>query len=135
MNILYFISIYQYFWCLHSLYSCSACSATTPTFPSPSPFYQFFSPEKALKGEILMSGLKNKWIEAIDFFSICTTKTNELGLRRGLMRVAEQGQREWWHERHVFICLPLLSLNSTHHMYMWKKPETRKESLPNKNQA
>ena len=30
-----------------------------------------------------MSGLKNKSIEAIDFFSICTTKTNELGLRRG----------------------------------------------------
>ena len=36
-----------------------------------------------------MSGIENKW-EAIDFFPICTTKTNELGLRRGLVRVAEQ---------------------------------------------
>ena len=62
---------------------------TTPTFPSPSLFYQFFSPV-ALRGEILvMSGLENKW-EVIDFFPICTTKTNGLGLRRGLMRVAEQ---------------------------------------------
>ena len=30
-----------------------------------------------------MFGLENKWTEAIDFFPICTTKTNELGLRRG----------------------------------------------------
>ena len=57
MNILYFILIYQYFSCLHSLPS---CSATHNTFPSPSPFYQFFSPA-ALRGEILlMSCLKNK---------------------------------------------------------------------------
>ena len=65
----------------------AARSPTTPTFPSPSPFYQFAA---ALRGEILlMFGLENKR-KAIDFSPICTTKTNKLGLRRGLMRVAEQ---------------------------------------------
>ena len=71
MNILYFILIYLYIY----LYISRAFNLfiavrppTTPTFPSPSSFYQFFSPA-ALRGEILMSGLENKW-EALDFFPI-----------------------------------------------------------------
>ena len=86
MNILYFIRIYQYFSCLHSFHSCSVTHNTY--FSLPLPLLSIFS-AAALRGEILMSGLENKW-KAIDFSPICTTKTNELGLRRGQMRVAEQ---------------------------------------------
>ena len=67
-----YIYIYVYIWIFYILYVYTNISrafilfiavrpTTTPTCPSPSPDYQFFSPA-ALRGEILlMSGLENKF--------------------------------------------------------------------------
>ena len=76
------------------------------------------------------SGLEFKQTKAINFFPVYTT------IRTGrVMWVAEQRQRGWGRRKPVFICPPFLTLNSTHHMYLWKRRETGKRLFPKMNQT
>ena len=74
INIFYFICIYQYFLCLHSLYSYSATRNTYLSLHLPL-LSTFFS---------CSSYLVSKISEMRPQIFICTTKMNELGLRRSL---------------------------------------------------
>ena len=76
------------------------------------------------------SGLENKRTEAISFFP--NLHNNNNGRRGWVLWVVEQRQRGWRRRKHVFICLPLLTLNSTH-MHLRKRRETRKGLFPNTN--
>ena len=75
------------------------------------------------------SGLENKRTEAISFFP--NLHNNNDGRKGWVLWVVEQRQTGWRRRKHVFICLPLLTLNSTHHMRLRKRRETRKGLFPN----
>ena len=77
------------------------------------------------------SGLENKRTEAIVFFPICITIMMEgRGRNCGwLNKDTDAGNPP------VFTCFPLLTLNSTHHMYLRKRHKTRKGLYLNTNQT
>ena len=86
----YFIRIYQYFSCLHSLYRSSATHSAYLPLPLLSNFFSCSSQRRIdinvifhltiISGfQLNRSGLENKRTEAIGFFPICTTKTMEGG--------------------------------------------------------
>ena len=140
----YFIRIYQYFSCLHSLHECSVTNNHYLPLP---PRINFFScSSQRRKGinviydltitasfQLNRPGLEFKQTEAIGFFPNFDNNNNE---RTGqVMWVAEQRKWGWRRRKPVFICLPFLTLNSTHHMHLWKRRETRKRLFPNINRT
>ena len=80
------------------------------------------------------SGLENKPTEAIGFFPICITITME-GRERYCGWLNKDKENEDAGNPPVFTCFALLTLNSTHHMYLRKRHKARKGLYLNTNQT
>ena len=80
------------------------------------------------------SGLENKRTEAIVFFPICITIMME-GRGRNCGWLNKDKEETDAGNPPVFTCFPLLTLNSTHHMYLRKRHKTRKGLYLNTNQT
>ena len=84
--------------------------------------------------ELNRSGLENKRTEAIGFFPICITIMME-GRGRYYGWLNKDKEDEDAGNPPVFTCFPLLTLNSTHHMYLRKRHKTRKGLYLNTNKT
>ena len=80
------------------------------------------------------SGLENKRTEVIVFFPICITITME-GRERYCGWLNKDKENEDAGNPPVYTCFALLTLNSTHHMYLRKRHKARKGLYLNTNQT